>query len=486
MATDITPTVGDPSGQAPASKAPAADKLRLREKIGYACQDGSVELYLQFFSIYLMVFYTNVAGIPPEKAGTLILVCTIWNAVNDPLVGWLMDNFRFKNGEKIRPILKWATLPTALFVILLFWMPELNPTLSFIYALVVFCVTDSFFTFLGIPYISLPSVLTSNPNERVSLATFAAIGACIGPMVASAGTVVLMRAFGGVDEIGNVLDQRAGFRGAVIVVMLVFVICQFVMYVVARERVRPQSETKQRVGLVKAFRVLLTERNIMSIVGYNIFYTFALSATLTTVVYYSSFILQRPGGEGTLAPILIITALLILPVVRLVNKAFQRRGLLITASLAMFASKIPLLVAPTGFAAACVSAALMGVAMGFTVVSISTNLSESIEIIEWRRSYRLEGSVNALRGLAIKFAQAVLAFALGQAMGIAGYLAPSADVLLPVQNMATQHVFQGFFIYFPMVMAVLMFVMAFINPTDKDAAQMRREKAAAAGNSPEQ
>jgi Na+/melibiose symporter-like transporter len=306
-------------------------------------------------------------------------------------------------------------------------------------------------------------------------------------MVASAGSVVLMRAFGGVDEIGNVLDQRAGFRGAVIVIMLVFVVCQFVMYAVARERVRPQSETKQRAGLVKAFRVLLTERNIMSIVGYNIFYTFALSATLTTVVYYSSFVLQRPGGEGTLAPILIITALLILPVVRLVNKAFQRRGLLITASLAMFTSKIPLLVAPTGFAAACVSAALMGVAMGFTVVSISTNLSESIEIIEWRRSYRLEGSVNALRGLAIKFAQAVLAFALGQAMGIAGYLPPSADVLLPVQNMATQHVFQGFFIYFPMVMAVLMFVMAFINPTDKDAAQMRREKAAAVvGNNPEQ
>ncbi|MCL2889083.1 MAG: MFS transporter, partial [Eggerthellaceae bacterium] len=221
----------------------------------------------------------------------------------------------------------------------------------------------------------------------------------------------------------------------------------------------------------------------MTLIGYNIFYTFALSAALTTVVYYSNYILIRPGGEGILAPILIVVALLILPVVRLVNRYTKRRGLLITASIAMFASKIPLIIAPASFPAACVAAGLMGVAMGFTVVSISTNLSESIEIIEWKKGFRLEGSVNALRGLAIKFAQAVLAFALGLSMQFAGYLAPSAEVLLPMQNLATQQVFQAFFIYFPMVMAVFMFIMAFNNPTDKDAVEMRKEKAARAAGS---
>ncbi|MDR2107995.1 MAG: glycoside-pentoside-hexuronide (GPH):cation symporter [Coriobacteriales bacterium] len=458
----------------------ASDKLRLREKIGYACQDGSLELYLQFMSLYLLVFYTNVVGIPPALAGTLMLICTIWNAINDPLVGLLVDNHRFKNGEKIRPLLKWATIPTALFVIILFWMPELEATQAFVYALVVYCVMDSFATFLGVPYVSLPSVLTSNPNERVSLSTFAAIGAGLGPLVASAFSVLLMRAFGGVDAVGNVLDQRAGFRGTVIVVMVVFAVCQFVMYAVARERVRPQEAHRERIGLFRAFKILLTERNFMAITGYNLFYSFALTASLTTVVYYSNYILLRPGGEGILAPILIGVALLVLPCVRLVNRLAARRGVLITASIAMLVSKIPLFFAPDSFLAAGVTAALIGVAMGFTVVGINTNLNESIEIAEWRKGYRLEGSVNALRGLILKGAQALLAFVLGMAMQAAGYLAPSAEVLQPVQNEATQLVFLSFFAYFPTVMAVGMLILALLSPTDRDAATMRAAKATAA------
>ncbi|MDR1359097.1 MAG: glycoside-pentoside-hexuronide (GPH):cation symporter [Coriobacteriales bacterium] len=457
---------------------PSKDKLRLREKVGYACQDGSMELYLQFLSLYLLVFYTNVVGIPPALAGTLMLICTIWNAVNDPLVGLLVDNHRFKNGEKIRPLLKWATIPTAIFVILLFWMPALEPTQAFVYALVVYCVMDSFATFLGIPYVALSSVLTSDPNERVSLGTFAAIGAGLGPLVASACSVLLMRAFGGVDAGGNVLDQRAGFRGTVIVVMVVFVVCQFVMYAVARERVRPQTAGAERVGLFGAFKALLTERNFLAILGYNLFYSFALTASLTTVVYFSNYVLLKPGGEGILAPILIGVALLVLPFIRLVNKRASRRGLLITASIAMLVSKVPLFFAPTSFVAAGVAAACMGVAMGFTVVAVNTNFNESIEIVEWKKGYRLEGSVNALRGLILKTGQAVLAFALGVAMQAAGYLAPTAEIVQPVQSEATQLVFLGFFVYVPTVMAVGMLVLAVLSPTDRDAAAMRAAKAA--------
>ncbi|MDR0347771.1 MAG: glycoside-pentoside-hexuronide (GPH):cation symporter [Coriobacteriales bacterium] len=463
----------------PAPTTAATDKLRMRERIGYACQDGSMELYLQFFALYLLVFYTNVAGIPPALAGTLMLICTIWNAINDPLIGWIVDNRRFKNGEKIRPLLKWATIPTALFIIILFWMPQLSQWQAFTYALVVYCVMDSFATFLGIPYLTLPSVLTSDPEERVSLATFAAIGSGLGPLIASACSVLLMRFFGGVDEVGNVLDQRAGFRGAIIVVMVVFVICQFVMYVVARERVRVVNTAANRISLFKAFKILLTERNFMAILGYNLFYTFSLVASLSTVVYYSNYVLLSPGGEGILAPVLIGVALLVLPFVRFINKRASRRGLLITASLAMLVSKIPLFIAPTNFIAAAITAGFMGIAMGFTVVCITTNINESIEIVEWKKGYRLEGSVNALRGLVLKIAQAILAFMLGLAMEASGYLAPSDTILQPVQNEATQMVFLGFFAYFPTVMAVGMLVLAILSPTDRDGAAMRAEKAAA-------
>jgi sugar (glycoside-pentoside-hexuronide) transporter len=459
-----------------ASKDPGP--LRLREKIGYTCQDGSIELLSQFFSLYLMVFYTNVAGIPPLKAGTLIMICTIWNGVNDPIVGLIVDNHRFKNGEKIRPLLKWFTVPAALFVILLFWMPELDPAMAFVYGLVMYCVMDSFLTFLGIPYVSLPSVLTDKPEERVSLGTFAALGACLGPLLASGFSVYIMRGFGGADAEGNVLDPRAGFRGTVIILMVVFAICQYVMYAFGRERVRPAAETADRVGLVAAFKALLTDRNFLAIVGYNIFYSWALAGSLSTVVYYSAYVLDKPGGEAILAPVLIGLAMISLPFIRLVNRRWSRRGLLLTASLAMFVSKVPIFIAPESFLATAIAAALIGVAMGFTVVAISTNLSETIELVEWRTHHRLEGSLNALRGVLGKIASALLAFALGLAMQEAGYVAPSAGVLRPEQNDATKLVFRAFFAYFPTAMAVGMFILAWFNPTDRLARRMRAEKAA--------
>ncbi|MDR3307913.1 MAG: MFS transporter, partial [Coriobacteriales bacterium] len=369
---------------------------------------------------------------------------------------------------------------TALFVIILFWMPELGAGAAFVYALVVYCVMDSFATFLGIPYMTLPSVLTSSPNERVSLGTWAALGAGLGPLIASAFSVLLMRAFGGVDSLGNVLDQRAGFRGTIIVIMVVFAVCQFVMYAVARERVRPQAASPERIGLFKAFGILLTERNYMMILGYNVFYSFTLAASLGTVVYYANYVLLKPGGEGILAPILIGMAMLVLPFVRFVNKRASRRGLLIGASIAMIVSKVPVIIAPTEFIAAAIAAACMGVAMGFTVVAISTNFNESVEIVEWKKGYRLEGSINALRGLALKVVSALLSFALGLAMQAAGYLAPTEDILQPVQNEATQMVFITFFAYLPFVMAFGMLAMAILSPTDKDAAAMRVAKAAAA------
>ncbi|MDR1089250.1 MAG: MFS transporter [Coriobacteriales bacterium] len=455
------------------------DRLRLREKIGYLCQDGSMELYLQFMGLYLLVFYTDVCGIPPSLAGTLVLVCTIWNAVNDPLVGWLVDNLRFKGGEKIRPILKYMTLPSALFVILLFWMPALEPAQAFAYGLVMYCVMDSFMTFLGIPYVSLPSVLTDKADERVSLGTFASLGASLGAIIASACAVLLMRAFGGVDAAGNILNQQAGFRGAAIVLMVIFALCQFFMYVVGRERVRPQHTGKQRVGFFKAFGILLTERNFMMIVGYNIFWTFSLSASLNTVAYYGKYVLYTPGAEGILAPILIGMAVLVLPFVRLINRKARRRGLLVTAATAMLVSRVPLLIAPTSFVAAAVAAGLMGIAMGCSVVAINTNLNEAIEITEWRRGLRLEGTVNALRGLFLKLVTAVIGFALGQAMAWGGYIAPTETVLAPTQNETTQFVFTFFFAYFPLITAVGMLIFALLNPTDRDAAAMRAAKAEA-------
>lgn len=151
------------------------EKISLREKIGYACSPATLEMISNFNSLYLMVFFTNICGISPAAAGTLMLLCTLWNAVNDPLIGFWADNRRFKNGEKLRPFFKWCALPVGLFLCLLFWMPSLNPTQAFIYALVVYYIYDTFATALQMPAMSMlmtstpPSASRSTPGTRWAL-----------------------------------------------------------------------------------------------------------------------------------------------------------------------------------------------------------------------------------------------------------------------------------------------------------------------------
>ena len=125
--------------------------LSFKEKISFLLSTSFITEAGQMRSTYMAYFYTDVLLLTPFLAGLIGMIATIWDAVNDPLIGNFSVNHKFKNGETCRPYLLYAAVPFAVFFILLWTVPQLPLIWKFFIALVIRCLLDVVETMIGIP-----------------------------------------------------------------------------------------------------------------------------------------------------------------------------------------------------------------------------------------------------------------------------------------------------------------------------------------------
>ncbi|MBC8005854.1 MAG: MFS transporter, partial [Verrucomicrobia bacterium] len=141
------------------------EKLSLKEKIGYGFGDAASSMFWKLFSMYLMIFYTDVFGISATIVGTMFLVTRIWDAAFDPFVGILADRTETRWG-KFRPYLIWLMIPFGIMGVITFTTPDLGPTGKIIYAYITYSLMMMVYSLINVPYASLMGVMSSDGNER--------------------------------------------------------------------------------------------------------------------------------------------------------------------------------------------------------------------------------------------------------------------------------------------------------------------------------
>jgi GPH family glycoside/pentoside/hexuronide:cation symporter len=150
-------------------------KIGTKEKISYSFGDFASSTFWTLFSMFLLYFYTDVFGITAAAAGTMFLVARFWDTTNDPIMGMICDRTTTRWG-KFRPYLLFGALPFTVIGILTFTTPDLGPSGKLIYAYVTYTLMMMVYTAVNVPYASLLGVMTKNPDERTSLASFRFIG----------------------------------------------------------------------------------------------------------------------------------------------------------------------------------------------------------------------------------------------------------------------------------------------------------------------
>ncbi len=142
-----------------------------KETLAYGlANSGQVFGYNLVAGGYLSLFFTKVFGLPSEAVSTMILFLGIWDTVNDPLMGAIIDKTRSRYG-KLRPFLLLVPLPLAVTTILLFSGPLIladvkQTTIKIIYMYVSYFLWELFYTLGDIPFWGLSSAISPSPSDR--------------------------------------------------------------------------------------------------------------------------------------------------------------------------------------------------------------------------------------------------------------------------------------------------------------------------------
>lgn len=145
-------------------------RLSTKTKLAYGAGDLGAAIATAINGFFLLNFLINVAGLRPGMAGTVFLVAKIWDAVNDPIIGWLTDRTVSKFGRR-RPWLLIAAVPFGLAFFLQWIVPPLSETGLFWYYLLVAVLLDTAFTAINVPYAALTAELTQDYDERTRLSS---------------------------------------------------------------------------------------------------------------------------------------------------------------------------------------------------------------------------------------------------------------------------------------------------------------------------
>ena len=223
-------------------------RLSVSEKVGYGLGDTASNLYWKTFEFFLMYFYTDVFGISAKSAGAMMLVTRIWDAINDPFVGYIADRTKTSWG-RFRPYLVWMCVPFAITGILTFYTPDLSPTGKLIYAYITYTLVMMAYTAINIPYGALMGVISPDSLERTSVSTYRFVLAFLGGIVVQYFTLDLVGIFGGtettiVDGVSKevVVDERSGFFWTMVVFSVAAVVLFLITFATTKERVQPKIE----------------------------------------------------------------------------------------------------------------------------------------------------------------------------------------------------------------------------------------------------
>jgi len=223
-------------------------RLSWREKVGYGLGDTASNLYWKTFEFFLMYFYTDVFGIKAGAAGTMLLVTRIWDAINDPLVGYFADRTRTAWGS-FRPYLVWMCIPFAITGVLTFYTPDLGDEGKLIYAYITYTLVMMAYTAINIPYGALMGVISASSIERTSVSTYRFVLAFVGGIIVQYFTLDLVGFFGGTEsvmvdgkETTQVLDEQMGFLCTMAVFSVAAVILFLITFATTKERVLPEVQ----------------------------------------------------------------------------------------------------------------------------------------------------------------------------------------------------------------------------------------------------
>lgn len=219
----------------------------IRDKIGYALGDFACNLSFTLISTYMMLYYMQYMHVKETDWAWIIIVGKLWDAINDPIIGGLTD--RVKIGKsKYKSWISIGSIGLVIFTTVIFLpVPEASYTVRILLCLLSYMVWSVFYTMVNVPYGSLHSAISDDPNHRATLSTFRSVGAGVSMLI-----IMLLPSF--------VYDSNENLKGEMFVwLALGFSVVAFLSLIGVNKLTTERVNTSQPIEKKKQnyFQVLL-------------------------------------------------------------------------------------------------------------------------------------------------------------------------------------------------------------------------------------
>lgn len=357
----------------------------------------------------LIATYLTDIGIDAATASAILIIPKLWDAINDILFGYIVDRYKFKNGQKFIPWVKVGTFLVGVMVVLLFAIPaDLARTTKIVWFLIAYILFDLTYTVLDTPSFSLATVMTSNIDERTSIIARGKLCAMIGGVLATL-LIPLVR------------PSLGWFKTAV-----VFIIVSIAMMIPMPYTVKERVTLEGKINADPSFKEMLSylKGNKYLIIALIAMFLFGISSVEETMsLYLGRICLGNESMTTLVAGGAALSVILVSAVVPVLSRKFDKFYVIVFGcGFAVLMNIASFFVGYDNIVVAIVMIMLKCTGIGFWQVIMAMIIADTVEYGTYKSGTRVTAVTFSLQLFVAKLKNALIGSVVLMTLAMTGFV----------------------------------------------------------------
>lgn len=394
-----------------------------KDKIGYMFGDFGNDLTFLLSSSFLLKFYTDVMDVDAYVVGIIMMIARFVDAFTDVAMGRICDKSKMTPAGKFKPWIRRMCGPVAIVSFLMYQssLSGLPKPAKIAYLFITYILWGSvFYTSINIPYGSMASAISGNPDDRQSLSTFRTMGGVLaGAIIMAVVPLIIYN-----KENGNEVISGSKFTLVAGICSVFAIICYLLCYHLTTERVRPEISQEQlkKNNIGKMLSNAFKNRALISIIVATIF----MLISQLTIQQMANYVFPNYYGNAKIQSLsvvmmgggMIIAAVIAKPLAKKFGKAEISVASNMVAGIVCF---LLYFIRPQNVWVYVAFQFLCWFGLGIFSMVVWALITDVIDYSEIKNGIREDGSVYALYSFARKLGQALTSGLSGALLSMIGY-----------------------------------------------------------------
>lgn len=405
----------------------AVEKLSAADIVSYGLGGAAATMPSQYKNTFTMNFLTDVVGLNISVVGSLTMLLTIWDAINDPIIGGIADRTNTKRWGKYRPHMIMGCIMWAIVMMLLFFVPNISSGGKLVYYTLALIFYSVFYTQFTVSWQALNSVMSTDVNQRNVLLTSRQMAGFISEALVGACTMPIVNHFS---------DERVGFMAATLLVSVTCIVTGLIAANGAKKKDYYNSiKTPEKIHFGGQLNVVFRNKAVICCAFLLGVVTLSNAINSAITLYYLKYVVKNVGVLSAQSILSMLRSLIFIPMMPFVLKKLGKNRTVELGMLLSLFTGIGLLILRESATPMEVIVMSFVSGAGFTIANVAclAMIPDCTDYTELKFGSCQAGFINAVITFMKKFFSSFSTLIVGGLMGLAGYAA-NAEITPEIIN----------------------------------------------------